>query len=207
MSEALRRVEGRVMPLWRANVDTDAIIPIDYCINRSRPHFDEGLFRRWRYRPDDSEIAEFPLNQARYRGAVVLVAAENFGCGSSREMAVWALHDAGFRCVIAPSFGEIFFNNCFSNGVLPLVLDRPVAEALAQRAGREDHAIAVDLERCELHGVEGGVLRFEMNELRRQSLLRGLDPIAATLELADQIGVFQARDRNARPWVYRGAAR
>ena len=105
MSEALRRVEGRVVPLWRANIDTDAIIPIDYCINRARPHFDEGLFRRWRYRADGSEDPEFALNQGRYRDAVMLVAAENFGCGSSREMAVWALHDAGFRCVIAPSFG------------------------------------------------------------------------------------------------------
>lgn len=203
MSEALREVAGRVVPLWRANVDTDAIIPIDYCINRSRPHFDAGLFRRWRYHNDDSEISEFPLNQARYRGAVVLVAAENFGCGSSREMAVWALHDAGFRCVIAPSFGEIFYNNCFQNGVLPLVLERELAEALAQRAAREDQQVRVDLDRCEIWGIAEGVQRFSLNELRRQTLLRGLDPIAATLELGERITAFQDRDRGLRPWVYR----
>ena len=194
------------MPLWRANVDTDAIIPIDYCINRVRPHFDEGLFRRWRYRADGTEFSAFPMNQDRYRDAVVLVAAENFGCGSSREMAVWAIHDAGFRCVIAPSFGEIFYNNCFQNGLLPLVLERDLAEGLARCAAAREQRIAVDLERCEIHGLTRDVVVFEINELRRQSLLRGLDPIAATLERETRIASFQEKDRHRRPWAHRGTS-
>ena len=205
MSEPLRRVEGIVMPLWRANVDTDAIVPINYCINRVRPHFGEGLFRRWRYRADGSQITEFPFNQTRYRDAAILVAAENFGCGSSREKAVWALHDAGFRCVIAPSFGEIFFNNCFQNGLLPLVLARDLAEELARRADAAEQRVAIDLERGVIEGLSEKPRPFEMNELRRQSLLQGLDPIAATLKLREKISEFQKRDRNMRPWVHRRA--
>ncbi len=207
MSEPLRRVAGRVAPLWRANVDTDAIIPIDYCINRRRPHFDEGLFRRWRTDRDGAPIASFPLNQERFRGAPVLVAAENFGCGSSREMAVWALHDSGFRCVIAPSFGEIFFNNCFQNGVLPLVLDASRAETLARRAETEGLEVEVDVEACVLRAGDDPPLSFSMNEWRRQTLLEGLDPIAATLALSDRITAFQTADRARRPWVYRDASR
>ena len=207
MSEPLRRVAGRVAPLWRANVDTDAIIPIDYCINRRRPHFDEGLFRRWRIAADGAPIPSFPLNQERFRGAPVLVAAENFGCGSSREMAVWALHDSGFRCVIAPSFGEIFFNNCFQNGVLPLVLDASRAETLARRAETEGLEVEVDVEACVLRAGDDPPLSFSMNEWRRQTLLEGLDPIAATLALSDRITAFQTADRARRPWVYRDASR
>ncbi len=207
MSEALRRVAGRVVPLWRANVDTDAIIPIDYCINRKRPHFDEGLFRRWRVDADGAPIASFPLNQERFRNAPVLVAAENFGCGSSREMAVWALHDAGFRCVIAPSFGEIFFNNCFQNGVLPLVLDTAEAQTLAGRAESEDLDVEVDVEACELRAPGDPPRVFRLNPWRRQTLLEGLDPIAATLALGDPIAAFQHADRERRPWVYRDGPR
>ena len=207
MSPALREVVGRVAPLWRANIDTDAIIPIDYCVNRVRPHFDEGLFRRWSHREDGSRVADFPLNQAQYQGAPILVAAENFGCGSSREMAVWALHDAGFRCVIAPSFGEIFFNNCFNNGVLPLVLPATEAEAIARRAAAEALELRIDLaERC-IRGIEPDPLPFELGDWRQQTLLRGLDPIAATLELEDEIRAYQERGRSEWPWIQRGAAR
>lgn len=206
MSPALRVVEGSVVPLWRANIDTDAIIPIDYCINRSRPHFDAGLFRRWRTRDDGSLRPAFPLNQERYADAAILVAAENFGCGSSREMAVWALHDAGFRCVIAPSFGEIFYNNCFNNGVLPLVLDPERAERFARRAEGPGLHLRIDLETREIQGATDPPLVFEIGEWRRQTLLRGLDPIAATLELDAEIRSYQERDRGRRPWVHRGAS-
>ncbi len=198
-----RRESGVAVALHRSNVDTDAIIPIEFCVNRSRPHFGEGLFHRWRFSADGEPI-EFPLNEERHRDPVFLVAGENFGCGSSREMAVWALADFGFRCVIAPSFGEIFFNNCFNNGVLPVRLDRDAALSLLNElAQAEAPRLTVDLEVCSIVTSDGREFAFDINALRRQALLDGLDPVEATLTRAEAIDDFQRRDREARPWIYR----
>lgn len=196
------RVEGIAVPLWRANVDTDAIIPIEYCVNRKRPHFDEGLFRRWRFL-EDGTPKPFVLDDPRYGNPVVLVAGRNFGCGSSREMAVWALADHGIRCVVAPSFGEIFFTNCFQNGVLPIRLEEDAVEGLIQEIeGADAPRVCVDLEACELVSPLEQRHRFEVNELRRRALLEGLDPIAATLTREADIAAFHERDRQERPWIY-----
>ena len=194
---------GVAVALWRSNVDTDAIIPIEYCVNRKRPHFAEGLFHRWRFAAT-GEARDFPLNEERHRNPVILVAGENFGCGSSREMAVWALADFGFRCVIAPSFGEIFFNNCFQNGLLPVQLPADDVAGLAEELGAAaEPRLTVDLEDCRVRSTAGKEFAFSVNELRRQALLEGLDPVSATLTRARAIDDFQRRDRETRPWIYR----
>lgn len=201
------RESGVAVSLWRSNVDTDAIIPIEYCVNRKRPHFGEGLFHRWRFETT-GEVRDFPLNEERHRDPVVLVAGENFGCGSSREMAVWALADFGFRCVIAPSFGEIFFSNCFQNGVLPIRLPvDQVAELAEELAAAPEPRLTVDLQDRRVETAAGDKLNFSVNELRRQALLQGLDPVSATLTRASAIDDFQQRDRETRPWIYREETR
>ncbi len=197
------RVESAAAPLMLRNVDTDVIIPMRRLV---QPGAELGryAFEALRYRGEQGEEDPgFVLNRPEYRGAEILRADENFGCGSSREPAVVALQQLGFRCVIAPSFGDIFHSHCFQRGVLPVVLPREQVLALAARAAVPGARFAVDLERRCVADPEGNELRFEVSALRRESLLLGLDDIELTLRRRGEIEAFQARDRRSRPWVYR----
>jgi 3-isopropylmalate/(R)-2-methylmalate dehydratase small subunit len=205
---------GLVAPLDRANVDTDQIIPKQYLKSIHRTGFGPNLFDAWRYldrgQPGMDHAARpknphFVLNQPRYQGATILLARRNFGCGSSREHAPWALLDYGFRCVIAPSFADIFFNNCFKNGLLPVVLSEAELDALFHDcAAFPGFRLTVDLgEQTVATGDRGRVLRFEIDPFRRYCLLNGLDEIGLTLRHADKIRAFEARRRAAFPWLLR----
>ena len=204
--------KGLVAPLDRANVDTDAIIPKQFLKSVKRTGFGPNLFDEWRYldhgepgqdcsnRPRNPD---FLLNQPRYEGASVLLGRRNFGCGSSREHAVWALEDDGFRCVIAPSFADIFYNNCFKNGVLPIVLD----EAAIDRLFRETEAnpgyqLVIDLNKQTVTTPTGETMNFEIDEFRKHCLLNGLDDIGLTLQHAEEIHAFEARRRHQAPWLF-----
>ncbi len=190
-------------PLMRVNVDTDVIIPIDKMIMGDRDSLGPFAFHAWRTRADGSEDPDFVLNQPPYRQARILLAGDNFGCGSSREGAVWAIRGMGFRCVIAPGFGPIFFDNCFQNGVLPVVLpEATVAAFAAQATATPEAPFTVDLERCRITAPDGREVRFEVDPLRRQGLLQGLDDITLTLRRESEIAAFQEADRARRPWVY-----
>lgn len=186
-----------------SDIDTDTIIPIDYCVNRKRPDFDVGLFRHWRFDDDGNERTDFVLNSYPYRAAEILVAGANFGCGSSREMAVWALADFGIRCVIAPSFGEIFYNNCYQNNVLaarvtPAAYEKLIGVVAAGTACR----LTIDINAKTITGEDGFATEFELDDLRRDMLLEGLDPVAATLTRAHDIEAYEVRGRRERPWVF-----
>jgi len=205
-------LDGLVAPLDRPNVDTDAIIPKQYLKSVRRSGFGPNLFDDWRYL-DPGEPGQdhsmrrlnpdFVLNQSRYQGAQILLGRENFGCGSSREHAVWALEDAGFRVVIAPSFADIFFNNCFKNGVLPIVLDAAALDALfGEVAANEGYRLRVDLERQTITKPDGEVLGFEVDEFRKYCLLNGLDDIGLTLQHADDIRGYEARRKQEAPWLF-----
>jgi 3-isopropylmalate/(R)-2-methylmalate dehydratase small subunit len=210
--EKFTTLQGLVAPLDRANVDTDAIIPKQFLKSIQRSGFGPNLFDAWRYLDrgepgmDNSKRAlnpDFVLNQPRYRGAQILLARANFGCGSSREHAPWALLDYGFRAVIASSFADIFFNNCFKNGLLPIVLgadalDRPFAEALVQPGYR----LTIDLNAQTVTTPSGTASRFEIDEFRKHCLLNGLDEISLTLRHADKIRAFEERRRAQEPWVF-----
>ncbi|HEY5826919.1 MAG: 3-isopropylmalate dehydratase small subunit [Hyphomicrobiaceae bacterium] len=192
-------------PIMRENIDTDVIIPINRLVgNAVRGSLGKWGFTALRYKPDGSENSEFILNREPYRGAQILITGVNFGCGSSREGAVWALQEMGIRCVVGSSFGDIFFNNCFQNGLLPVVLDRQVVESLAhevetsQGAGR----ISVDLEAMTVTAPSGKRYSFDVEPARREALLAGLDEIGMTLRRAAEIAAFQADDRQQRPWVH-----
>lgn len=192
-------------PLLRENIDTDIIIRIERLVGASR-RSDLGryAFEAWRYRPDGSENPDFILNREPFRRARILLAGRNFGCGSSREGAVWALAQKGFRTVLAPSFGDIFRNNCFQNGVLPVPLPQPSIEAIARQveAAPEQNQVTVDLARSVVVAPDGSETAFSIDALRREALLDGLDDIALTMKRADEIGRFQTADRARRPWVY-----
>lgn len=194
-------------PLMLANVDTDVIIRIERLSKLDRGELGPWAFEALRYLPDGSENPQFLLNQPPWRGARILLAAENFGCGSSREMAVWALWDLGVRCVIAPSFGDIFYGNCFQNGLLPLRLPAAEVEALAAEARSGGAQITVDLEAQQVIAPSGRAIAFDIEPGRRLALLQGLDAIGVTLTHAADIAAFQARDRMQRPWLYRQAHR
>ena len=189
---------GLVMPLDRANVDTDQIIPKQYLSSIKRTGFGEGLFGAWRSDP------QFVLNQPRYRGASILLARKNFGCGSSREHAPWALMDYGFRCVIAPSFADIFFNNSFKNGFLPVVLSEAEVDRLFHDcAAFPGFRLVVNLEQQTVATADGArVLRFEVEPFRKYCLLNGLDEIGLTLRHADKIRAFEAQHRVRQPWAF-----
>jgi 3-isopropylmalate/(R)-2-methylmalate dehydratase small subunit len=195
-------LKGIAAPLMLANVDTDVIIRIERLSRLEKGELGRWAFESLRYLPDGGENPGFLLNQVPWRGAKILLAAENFGCGSSREMAVWALWEMGVRCVIAPSFGDIFYGNCFQNGMLPLRLPAAEVAALADevRGGTE---LTVDLERQQVLAPSGRRIAFEIDPGRRRTLLEGLDPIAQTLTREPEIAAFQARDRERRPWLYR----
>jgi len=203
---------GLVMPLDRANVDTDFIIPKQFLKSIKRSGFGVNLFDEHRYL-DKGEPGrdnsgrplnpDFVMNQARYKGASVLLARENFGCGSSREHAPWALDDFGFRVIIAPSYADIFFNNCFKNGILPIVLDEKIVESLfASVEAEEGFSLTVDLEQQKIELASGESIAFEVDEFRKHCLLNGLDDIGLTLQDADQIKNFEQRWRSASPWYF-----
>jgi 3-isopropylmalate/(R)-2-methylmalate dehydratase small subunit len=201
--EKFTRLAGIAAPLPRINVDTDQIMPREWCISITKTGFGKGLFGGWRYRPDGSENPEFVLNQPAYRGATILVAGANYGCGSSREMAVWGHLEYGIRAVIAPSFASIFHENCFKNGVLPVVLPQGMVESiLGQLAARPGATMTVDLTECTVTTPDGGRHEFTVDAPRRTMLLEGLDEIGVTLKHEDAIAAFQGADRGRRPWVW-----
>jgi 3-isopropylmalate/(R)-2-methylmalate dehydratase small subunit len=191
-------LNGLVAPLDRANVDTDQIIPKEHLKSIKRTGFADALFAAWRHSSD------FVLNQPRYKGASILLARKNFGCGSSREHAPWALIDYGFRCVIAPSFADIFFNNCFKNGFLPVVLSEAEVDRLFYEcAAFPGFRLVVDLERQTVSTVDGAInAHFEVDGFRKYCLLNGLDEIGLTLRHADKIRAFEARRKAQFPWYF-----
>ena len=190
--KAFSRHTGLVAPLDRANVDTDQIIPKQFLKRIERTGFGEFLFYDWRYLPDGQPDPSFVLNQPRYRGASILVADKNFGCGSSREHAPWALGEFGFRVIIAPSFADIFANNCFKNGMLPIALPAPQVAEIMDRAQRyESYGLTVDLERQMVEDANGMAVSFAVNEFQRYCLLEGLDDIGLTLRHEDAIRAYE----------------
>lgn len=193
-------------PIPWTNVDTDRIIRVERCAQVPRERMGDWAFEMDRFDAAGAPDPSFVLNRAPFRGAEILVAGENFGCGSSREMAVWALAGMGVRCVIAPSFGEIFFGNCFPNGLLPIRLAPEAVERLLARLAQARDAaqatLTVDLAQCRIATPWGETLAFEVEPMRRQMLLEGLDPVGLTLTRADAIDAFQARDRERRPWIH-----
>ena len=207
------RETGVVMPLDRANVDTDQIIPKQYLKSIKRTGFGVNLFDDWRYldpgEPDTDHSTrrinpEFILNEPRYRDAKILLARDNFGCGSSREHAPWAIMEYGFRAVIAPSFADIFFNNSFKNGLLPLVLDAALVDALfARTQGAETYALTIDLAAQTLLCEDGWSAGFSIDPFRKTCLLEGLDEIGLTLKEADAIRAYESRHRADAPWLFR----
>ena len=195
-------VEGVAAPLRSINVDTDAIIPKQYLKTIKRTGLGNGLFSDKRYREDGSENPDFVLNKPAYRDAKVLVAGDNFGCGSSREHAPWALKDFGITCVISTSFGDIFYNNCFKNGLLPIKVSAEDLEKLFDDAERGANArLTIDLAKQEIRGPDGGVISFDIDPHRKHLLLEGLDDIGLTLVKEDKIASFEAKARTARPWA------
>ena len=192
---------GIAVPLDRANVDTEVVIPIARLIEFGRGQLGAYCFEPWRYDADGRPTADFVINQPRYAGASILVAGENFGCGSSREMAVWALWDLGIRVVVAPSFGDIFRANCFQNGLLPVTLSRAANAALmAGIVAAERPCVTVDLAADRIVGPDGTIHAFTIEAQRRIALLEGLDEVAMTLRLCDDIETYERRERTLRPW-------
>jgi 3-isopropylmalate/(R)-2-methylmalate dehydratase small subunit len=192
--KSIRIHKGRVAPLHRANVDTDQIIPKQFLKRIERTGFGEFLLFDWRRTSDGKHDPSFVLNHPRYAGASVLVAGKNFGCGSSREHAVWALEDFGFRVLIAPSFADIFANNCVKNGVLTVVLREDEVGEIARRAAEiDDYEITVDLEQCKVHDGHGLTAAFQIDEFTRHCLLEGLDDIGLTLQHESDIAAYEAR--------------
>ncbi len=205
-------LKGIAAPMDRANVDTDLIIPKQFLKSIQRSGFGPNLFDEVRYL-DQGEPGQdcsgrpinkdFPLNQARYQNACVLLARENFGCGSSREHAPWALDDYGLRCIIAPSFADIFYNNCFKNGILPVVLDAAVVERLFQEMyATEGYELNVDLAKQVVQTPSGESISFDVDAFRKHCLLNGLDDIALTLESADAISAYEQNWRKQSPWLF-----
>ena len=200
--QAFTTLTGIAAPMPAANVDTDKIIPARFLKSISRSGFGKHLFANMRYREDGSENPDFVLNQEPYRKAEVLIAFENFGCGSSREHAPWALLDFGIRCVIAPDFADIFNNNCFKNGVLPVRLPREVCEQLMDDARLGGNArITVDLEREVVIRPSGEEIPFKTDPLRRHLMLNGLDDIGQTMQHGASIDSFEAKQKAAQPWL------
>lgn len=201
-------VTGTAAPLMRANIDTDVIIPVKRLIGYQRHELGAFALEGYRFRLDGSEDPDFVLNQPRFRDAKVLITAENFGCGSSREAAVWALMAYGFRCVIAPGFGDIFTNNAFQNGLLLIRLPREQVDAIAEELARlPSPVMTVDLQSCTITTPAGRRMAFEVDGERRQALLEGRDEIAMTLLRDAEIEAFHQRDRAVRPWIYQTTPR
>lgn len=210
--KAFQAVDGLVVPLDRANVDTDAIIPKQYLKSIQRSGFGPTLFDEWRYldvgQPGQDHSRrplnpDFVLNQARYQGASVLLVRENFGCGSSREHAPWAIEDYGIRAIIGTTFAEIFFNNCFKNGLLPISLPQAEVEQLFEQcAGTPGYCLRVDLENQVVVRPDGHAISFDVDPFRKYCLMNGFDDIGLTLRRADTIREFEARRRIEQPWLF-----
>jgi 3-isopropylmalate/(R)-2-methylmalate dehydratase small subunit len=205
MPKPFNKLTAIAAPIMRANIDTDVIIRIERLVGNSvRGSLGKWAFGALRYLADGSENPEFILNREPYRQAEILVTGQNFGCGSSREGAVWSLQEMGIRAVIGSSFGDIFFANCFQNGILPIIVDKQTAENLAaeieatQGAGK----VSIDLESQTVTTPEGKTLRFEIDPRRREGLLQGLDEVMLTLQRDHEIRSFQEADRAARPWIH-----
>jgi 3-isopropylmalate/(R)-2-methylmalate dehydratase small subunit len=200
--EKFTTLEGVAAPLKLINVDTDMIIPKQYLKTIKRTGLGTGLFAEMRYDDNGKENPEFVLNKPAYRQAKVLVAGDNFGCGSSREHAPWALMDFGIRCVISTSFADIFYNNCFKNGILPIKVSPENLEKLFDDAERGSNAtLTIDLASQEIRGPDGGTIKFDIDAHRKHCLLNGLDDIGLTLEKDSKIVDFEKKDASARPWL------
>ena len=198
-------VSGQAAPLLQANIDTDVIIRIERLTARDQSRLGDYALEALRFRPDGSEDPDFVLNRPRYREAPILLSGPNFGCGSSREGAVTALLGRGVRAIVAPSYGDIFYANCFQNGLLPVRLPEPDVEALARETELEDRDTVVSLVDCAITSAAGRTVRFEVDPRRREALLKGLDDIGLTSLMRDDILAWQARDRVRRPWVWTAA--
>jgi len=193
---------GVAAPLNIMNIDTDMIIPKQYLKTIARTGLGKGLFSEMRFKDDGSENPDFVLNKPAYRDTRIIVAGDNFGCGSSREHAPWALLDYGIRCVISTSFADIFYNNCFQNGILPAKVAADDLAKLMDDASRGANAtLTVDLEKQEIRGPDGGVVKFEIDGFRKHCLLNGLDDIGVTMQKGDQISVFEQQTTAVRPWL------
>ncbi len=200
--EKFDKLSGSAAPLPLINVDTDMIIPKQFLKTIKRSGLGVHLFDEMRYKDDGSEVEDFVLNKDQYRGAKILIAGENFGCGSSREHAPWAIMDFGFRCIIAPSFADIFYNNCFKNGILPIALPQEQIDLLMDDAQRGANAIVdIDLENQTIKGPDGGTINFEIDPFRKDCLLKGLDDVGLTLEKEDRITSFEAARSESQPWA------
>ncbi len=210
--KAFTQLDGLVAPMDRANVDTDLIIPKQFLKSIKRSGFGPNLFDELRYLDEGQPgmdcstrplNPDFPLNAARYQGASILLARENFGCGSSREHAPWALEDAGFRCIIAPSFADIFYNNCFKNGILPIVADAEIVDQLFNAMYHsEGYRLQIDLENQTVTAASGASFSFEVDEFRKHCLLNGLDDIGLTLQAQARIREFEQRHQQRFPWLF-----
>jgi 3-isopropylmalate/(R)-2-methylmalate dehydratase small subunit len=195
-------LEGVAAPLPMINVDTDKVIPKQYLKTIKRTGLGTGLFAEMRYNADGSENPDFVLNKPAYRNAKIIVAGDNFGCGSSREHAPWALLDFGIRCVISTSFADIFYNNCFKNGILPIKVSPEDLEKLFDDAERGANAtLTINLEKQEIRGPDGGVVHFDIDPFRKHCLLNGLDDIGLTMVKAEKIADHETKAKAARPWM------
>jgi 3-isopropylmalate/(R)-2-methylmalate dehydratase small subunit len=201
--EPFVKLDGLVTPLDRVNVNTDEITPARYLKTIKRTGFANILFANWRYLNDGKPNPDFVLNKPRYQGSSILLAGDNFGCGSSREHAPWAIGEYGFRCLIAPSFADIFYNNCFNNSILPVTLDESIVEELfAEVEATVGYRLSVDLEAQTVTTPSGRVFRFDIDSFKKQALLQGLDNIGWTLSHDDDISAYEARRRQEAPWLF-----
>ncbi|EFH87069.1 3-isopropylmalate dehydratase small subunit [Ktedonobacter racemifer] len=202
--EPFTTLTGLVAPLDRTNVNTDEITPARFLKTIRRSGFASALFANWRYQGDDkTPNPEFVLNQPRYQGASILLSNDNFGCGSSREHAPWAILEYGFRCLIAPSFADIFYNNCFNNGMLPITLDEAtVRQLFSEVETQEGYTLRVDLAAQTVTKPDGGILRFEIDTFKKHALLNGLDNIGWTLSHTTDISDYEQRRREEAPWLF-----
>jgi 3-isopropylmalate/(R)-2-methylmalate dehydratase small subunit len=200
--EKFQKLTGIAAPMPLVNIDTDMIIPKVFLKSIARTGFGKNLFDEMRYNRDGSEIADFVLNKPQYRNAEILVAGDNFGCGSSREHAPWAIADFGIKCVVSTSFADIFFNNCFKNGILPVVLPQEQVDLLMKDAEKGANArMTVDLEAQEITTSDGEVIKFEVDSFKKQCLLEGLDDIGQTLQKQSAVHTYEAKMAQERPWV------
>ena len=197
------KLTGVAAPMNMINVDTDMIIPKQFLKTIKRSGLGQHLFDEMRFNRDGSEVAGFVLNKPAYREASILIAGDNFGCGSSREHAPWALLDFGIKCVISTSFADIFYNNCFKNGILPIKVSKEQLDALMDDAERGANAtLTVDLENQVIQGPDGGEIKFEIDEFKRHCLLNGLDDIGLTMQVNDKIDNFEDQQQAGQPWLY-----
>ncbi len=200
--EKFTTLRGVAAPLPMVNVDTDMIIPKNYLKTIKRTGLKDGLFAELRWTAD-GQSKNFVLDQPAYQNAKIIVAGPNFGCGSSREHAPWALLDFGIRCVISEDFADIFYNNCFKNGILPIKVSKEIIAKLMDDASRGSNAvIEIDLEKQEIKGPDGGTVRFEIDAFRKHCLLNGLDDIGLTMEKQSEVDDFEARQKEAQPWLH-----